>query len=236
MEQICFCDLIFSGLERNRILNSSADFQQIVTVGAEFIVEAHKNDRLKSIINNNVATFDGQVPFLVAKRKNKKTQFEKISGADFIYDICEKAARENNRIFLLGGTDVSNPASVNIMKEMGIDAAGYVTGIIPYPFPKERLDDILKQIELFKPTYLFVGLGMCKQEYFIDDNREFLQRIGVKMAVGSGGTFEVFSGTIKRAPIWMQKIGLEGLYRLISNPSLKRFKRLLSTVKFLKYI
>lgn len=231
-----FCGLQFKGLSKNTILNSKEDFQHIVTVGAEFIIEAHKNPRLKNIIDTNVSTFDGQVPFFFAKRKNKELRFEKISGADFIYDICEKAKNEKKRIFLLGGTEKSNPLSVKKMKDMGIDAKGYVTGFIPYPFPQDRLSDILGQIQSFKPSYIFVGLGMGKQEYFIDDNRDFLRQNGVEIAVGCGGTFEVFSGTIKRAPQWMQKVGLEGLYRVISDPSFKRIKRLASTVKFLKYI
>lgn len=232
---ISFCGLNFSGLSKKDILNKP-EFQQIVTVGAEFIIEAQKNDRLKQIINDNVSTFDGQVPYFFAKRKFPDEEFEKISGADFIYDICDKAALEKKRVFLLGGYSESNKKSIEKMGEMGIEAEGFVTGFIPYPFPEERLNEILQHIKLFRPSYLFVGLGMCKQEYFISENQDFLKECGVEIAVGSGGTFEVFSGNIKRAPKWMQKSGLEGLFRVISDPSIKRFKRLISTVKFLKYI
>lgn len=232
---INFCGLKFSGLSKTEIL-SNPDFQQIVTVGAEFIIEAHKNERLKDIINYNVSTFDGQVPFFFAKRKFPNIEFEKISGADFIYDICGKAKAKKERIFLLGGYPESNMGSVEKMVEMGIEADGFVTGFIPYPFPEDRINEILNRIKGFRPTYLFVGLGMCKQEYFIDENRDFLKNCGIRIAVGSGGTFEVFSGNIKRAPKWMQKSGLEGLYRVIKDPSLKRLKRLASTIKFLKYI
>lgn len=231
-----FCGLQFSGLHKNEILDSSLPFQQIVTVGAEFIIEAHNNERLKAIINTNTSTFDGQVPYYFAQKKNKDLKFEKISGADFIYDVCRYAKENNQRIFLLGGTSISNPASVEKIKQMGVEAQGFVTGYIPYPFPKDRLNEILQKIAIFKPHYLFVGLGMCKQEFFIDDNRVFLEESGVRIAVGSGGTFEVFSGVIKRAPMWMQKSGLEGLYRVLASPSISRFKRLASTVKFLRYI
>ena len=218
------------------ILNGTDKFQHIVTVGAEFIIEAHKNERLRDIINNNISTFDGQVPYYFAKKKYPSVSFEKISGADFIYDICNKASLNNERIFLLGGYPDSNKGSLDKMRNMGIEAEGFVTGFIPYPFPQDRIEEILFKIERFRPTYLFVGLGICKQEYFIAENREMLEKSGVRIAVGSGGTFEVFSGKIKRAPKWMQKLGLEGLFRVISDPSLKRFKRLASTLKFLKYI
>lgn len=234
-KEISFCGLTFKGLSKEAILNSPG-FQQIVTVGAEFIIEAQKNNKLRDIINNNVSTFDGQVPFFFAKHKHPQVHIDKISGADFIYDICERAASERQRIFLLGGYPDSNKGSVERMKNMGIEAKGFVTGFIPYPFPQDRLDEIKQLVKEFKPTYLFVGLGMGKQEYFISDNRKFLEECGVRIAIGSGGTFEVFSGKVKRAPLWMQKIGLEGLYRVISDPSLKRLKRFVSTLKFLKYI
>lgn len=235
-EYIDFCGLRFTGLDKTGILKDTDRFQQIVTVGAEFIIEAHKNPRLKDLINRSTSTFDGQVPYIFAKRKYKDKKFDKISGADFIYDICNKARENNERIFLLGGYPDSNKGSVDKMKSMGIEAAGFVTGFIPYPFPENRVNEIINIIMEFKPTYLFVGLGMCKQEFFIDENRKALEKAGVKIAVGSGGTFEVFSGKLRRAPKWIQKIGLEGAYRFLSNPTPARFKRLLSTLKFLKYI
>lgn len=236
MNRIAFCGLFFSGLKKDVILSSRQSFQQIVTVGAEFIIEAHKNEYLKKIINENIATFDGQVPYFFAKRKYPKVEFQKISGADFIYDICHLAKIKNEKVFFLGGYPDSNAASVRKLKDDGVDAAGFVTGIIPYPFPSDRLSEILDAIYNFKPTYLFVGLGMGKQEYFIYENRDFLEKCGVRIAVGCGGTMEVFSGKIKRAPKWMQKAGIESLYRVIKEPNWTRIKRVLSTLKFLRYL
>lgn len=235
-QHIYFCGLRFSGLNKSQILNSTSSFQQIVTVGAEFIIESHKNEYLKKIINENVATFDGQVPFFFAKRKYPNVDFQKISGADFIYDICRLAKINNEKVFFLGGYPDSNAASVRKLKEDGVDSAGFVTGMIPYPFPSDRLSEILNTIYDFKPTYLFVGLGMGKQEYFIYENRNYLENCGVKIAVGCGGTMEVFSGKIKRAPKWMQKAGIESLYRVIKEPNWTRIKRVLSTLKFLRYL
>ncbi len=236
MEKLKFCGLNFSGLSKNAILNSNASFQQIVTVGAEFIIEAHKNDLLKNIINENISTFDGQVPYFFAKLKNRNFKFEKISGADFIYDICKRAKEEKGRVYFLGGYEESNRGSVMRLRDAGVEADGFVTGFIPYPFPIDRLNEIRLKISQFNPTYLFVGLGMGKQEYFISENRAFLESCGVRIAIGCGGTMDVFSGRIKRAPRWMQKSGLESLYRVIKEPNMARFKRVLSTFKFLKYI
>lgn len=235
--EIQFCNLKFKGLVRQQIFEmSKKQMIQIITVGAEFIIEAQKNERLHRIIDDNIATFDGQLPYLIACRQNKKKSFEKIAGADFIYDVCAYAKEHNKRIFLLGGYPDSNAGSVKKMQDMGIEAAGFVTGFIPYPFPKERNKQILMYISNFKPHYLFVGLGMPKQEYWIDENRKDLERLGIEIAVGCGGTMEVFSNKIQRAPKWIQKMYLEGFYRFLKEPSIARLKRFANTFRFLKYI
>ena len=76
---------------------------------------------------------------------------------------------------------------------------------------------------------------MGKQEYWISDNRILLESIGVKIAIGCGGTFDFVAGRIKRAPKWIQKIGLEGFWRLFKEPQLFRLKRLLISFKIFKY-
>ncbi len=236
MNAIKFCDLTFKGLDRKSILrNSETQFSHIITVGAEFIVEAHKNSRIMALINNNISTFDGQVPYVFAKRQNRKVKFEKISGADFIYDVCDYAIQHQKRIFLLGGFPDSNAGSIERLTQMGIKANGFVTGFIPYPFPQDRIEEIRQHIAAFKPHFLFVALGMPKQEYMIDENRQFLIDNGVQMAIGCGGTFEVFSGKVRRAPKIIQKAGLESIYRVLINPTKDRFQRFFNKCVFLKY-
>lgn len=234
---IDFCGLRFSGLTVPDILTKSQrEFVHVVTVGAEFIIEANANERLRGIINRNTSTFDGQLPYLLARAGHPSKSFDKISGADFIYDVCSFAKKYDKRIFLLGGYPESNKKSMNRMRRIGISADGHVTGVIPYPFPEERNEEILSLIRKFQPHFIFVALGMPKQEYWIDENREELARIGVEMAIGCGGTLEVFSHVLPRAPRWMQLICLEGLFRLLKDPTPARFKRLFSTVRFLQYI
>jgi len=83
---------------------------------------------------------------------------------------------------------------------------------------------------------LFVGFGAIKQECWINDNKHFLEDLGVKWVVGSGGTFEFVAGLIKRAPAWIQRVGMEGIYRTIKEPNLLRFKRIFLSFKVFKYI
>ena len=89
-------------------------------------------------------------------------------------------------------------------------------------------DKIIKAINKSKADIVFVALGSPKQEYWITEN---MNKVNAKIFQGVGGSFDVFSGNIKRAPKWMQKIGLEWLYRLIKEP--KRIFRQIKLVKFL---
>ena len=79
-----------------------------------------------------------------------------------------------------------------------------------------------------KPDVLFVALGAPKQEYWIADH---IGQLGIPVGMGIGGSMDVLSGNVKRAPKWMQKLSLEWLYRLIIQPS--RYKRMLALPKFM---
>jgi len=100
-----FANLTFKGLRRTDILREDKILKFIVTVNAEFIVKANKNDAFKKIIDKNYATFDGQIPYFLAKKQNSNAIIEKISGSDLIYDFCEMAKNKNKNIFLLGGDE-----------------------------------------------------------------------------------------------------------------------------------
>nr|WP_268824871.1 WecB/TagA/CpsF family glycosyltransferase [Massilia sp. MS-15] len=202
----------------------------IVTVNADFIVRAKHERRLAGIISNDYSTFDGQVPYWLAKvmAKPKKVEFEKISGSDFAYELLAHAAKYNKRVFFLGASERTNAKACQVAKEKyGIEIDGYSPPLAEYPFPSEWEQDVLNRIRAFKPDYLFVAFGMLKQEYWIDDNRDALQQLNVEIAIGCGGTLDFLSGRLQRAPVWMQKAGLEGVYRLLVERKLFRLQRLL---------
>ena len=234
--EIKFANLIFKGLTKAILLQESDKLKFVITVNAEFIVKANENERFKNIINSNYATFDGQIPYMMAKNRHPNINFEKISGSDFIYNVCEYAEKYNKKIFLLGGYSDSNKLAAEKLKKMfGIEIDGFSPPYKSYPFGKEHNDLILERIAKFRPDFLFVGFGAPKQEFWIDDNKEFLENIGVKLAIGSGGTFEMVSGKFKRAPQFIQKIGLERLWRFIIEPKLFRLKGILASLKIFYY-
>ncbi len=230
----------FNGLTKDFILSllDSKKLNVILTVNAEFIVLANENKKFMGILNKNITTIDGQIPYLFLKLKarKKKVKIEKLSGSDLIFDICKKASLKKLKVFLLGGLEISNTLSQKRLKEMFPELIidGYSPPYSPYPFPKELNDLILQKIQNFSPNILFVAFGPPKQEFWIEDNRHFLEKIGVRFAMGVGGTFEMVAGIEKRAPVFIQKMGLESIWRLYQNP--KRFGRFIKLFKFFKFI
>jgi N-acetylglucosaminyldiphosphoundecaprenol N-acetyl-beta-D-mannosaminyltransferase len=94
-------------------------------------------------------------------------------------------------------------------------------------FPLEEEPQVVATIAAAKPDVLFVAFGVPKQEKWI---RHHLSELGVSVAIGVGGSFDVISGRLKRAPVWMQRAGLEWLYRVLREPS--RLPRLLALPRF----
>jgi N-acetylglucosaminyldiphosphoundecaprenol N-acetyl-beta-D-mannosaminyltransferase len=170
-------------------------------------------------------------------KDREKFNFEKLSGSDIVYDFCDFARENHLRVFFLGGQTESNEDAVEIIRwRYGIEIEGYSPSFEEYPFSDNFNESCLEKIRRFKPKILFVGFGAPKQEYWIDDHKDTLLEIGVRYAISCGGTFDFVSGSIKRAPVFIQKIGLEGLCRFFREPNKTRLKRLIDSFKFFKYI
>ncbi|OQX15873.1 MAG: hypothetical protein BWK73_05685 [Thiothrix lacustris] len=233
MNSINFCGIRFRGLEQAQLFKEDSATHFVVTVNAEFIVKANRNKLFRDIINANCATFDGQVPYFFARLLNPNQRFSKISGSDLIYEACEHAQQHGKSLFLLGGNATANALAVqNIRATYGLTITGYSPPYAAYPFISAHNDAIKAQISHFKPDFLFVAFGSVKQEYWINDNLAFLQQQQVRLVVGCGGAFDFVSGQVKRAPRLLQQAGLEGLWRLITEPRLFRLKRLLESTLF----
>ncbi len=233
-----FANMVFRGLTREDVFLEREGLSHIITVNAEYIVKANENEKLREIINSNIATFDGQVPYAIARWKFRKSQFDKIPGSELIYDICMRAMQRGERVFLLGGMEDSNALSVNVLgtRYPGLTIEGYSPPIMSYPFQEDQNESILIKLRDFRPDFVLVAFGVVKQDYWIDDNRKMLEHIGVKFAVGVGGAFEMVSGKLKRAPRLFQIAGLEGVYRLLKEPKFFRLKRLMLSLRIFRYI
>jgi len=151
---------------------------------------------------------------------------ERISGSDLLPEFCKhhKSNLHEIRVFLLGGTEESVQLArnnLNLKSASEIVVAGYSP---PFGFEhdKDECDRIIQRINESGATALAVGVGAPKQELWIQQYRQRLPGIKVFLAVGAAINFA--AGTLQRAPHWMNKFGLEWLYRMFQEPRLiKRY-------------
>lgn len=234
-----FCGIKFTVLNKKELLKEKTNgIKCINPINAQLIVMANTNERFMKYLNSGCNCFDGEVPLKVAKIRSKDfSRVEKLSGSGIVYDFAEYAKKKRYKMFFLGGAQDSNKKAVEKIRERyGIDVAGYSPDFESYPFSQRFIDNCNSEIESFKPEIIFIGFGAPKQEYYIEENREWLESIGVKFVVASGGTIDFVSGKVKRAPDWVQKAGLEGIYRLFQETNMMRLKRLIYSVRFIRYV
>lgn len=213
-------------LQKIREFIASGKPHQIVTANAEIIYQASKNKKMKDIINRaQLVTADGS-GVVWASRQLKQPLEQRVTGIDLVNSICAQSAKENWKIYILGSAPgVASEAAKNICKTFpGCNIVGTHHGY----FHAQEEKEILEELVQLKPDILFVALGAPKQEYWI---AEHLSELGIPVGMGIGGSMDVLSGNVKRAPKWMQKMSLEWLYRLLIQPS--RFKRVLALPKFM---
>jgi len=205
------------------IRNQSKNY--IVTPNSEMIVMAQEDEELAGILNNsNLNVPDGAGVVLASKIYGNKLS-ERVAGFDLMQHILKLASEKNYSIYLLGSKPgiVDRTSKIILGKYPKLKICGTHHGYID----KEMQEEVINNINQLKPDILFVGMGVPLQEKFVKNT---LSKLEVKIAMTVGGSFDVLAGEVKRAPIWMQRLNLEWLYRLIQEPS--RLSRMMALPKF----
>lgn len=196
----------------------------IVTPNPEMIVNAQSDKMMKDILNNAALRLPDGISMVVVSRLLRKPLKERVSGIDFMCKAVEHSVQKRYRIFLLGGNhgiaDKAAAALKNIYPSVQI--VGTHDGYF------EHDGTIINLIKHAAPDILFAGLGAGRQEKWLN---KYLDALGVPVCVGVGGAMDVISGYKKRAPKIVQKLYVEWLYRLVTEPW--RWKRQLALPKFL---
>lgn len=196
---------------------------QVATVNPEFVMAAQKNKKFKQVLNNSsLNTPDGRGILWAMKFLNGVRLKERVTGVDLFWAIVKLSEDRGYRIFMLGGKPgVAKKAAARIKL-----IHPRVIIVYTYPGSPKETKKIRRLINHTRPNILFVAWGARKQDIWINKNlRKFHSPL---VAVGVGGTFDFIAGVRRRAPRWMQKIGLEWLYRLIQEP--KRSGRIWTAV------
>jgi N-acetylglucosaminyldiphosphoundecaprenol N-acetyl-beta-D-mannosaminyltransferase len=201
----------------------------LVTADASGISLAQRDEDFRQLVNNaDLVTPDGS-GLLWAGSKLGTPLIERVSGVDIARNLCEMAAREGFSVYFLGAAPgVAEQAAGNLKSQYpGLTVAGTRDGF----FTDEESSAIAAEIKASGAKALLVAMGIPRQEKWI---RDHLNDLGVCVAIGVGGTFDVFSGNVKRAPKWMQNHGLEWAYRLAMNP--RKISKVAELPKFAKLV
>ena len=206
--------------------------RQIVTVNLDFLTLAKSMPEMQRIINrSSLAVTDG-FPLVWLARRLGYGNSQRITGPDLIEMAARLSALKGYKIFLLGSTPHAclTPARVLEQRFPGAQICGtYSPPEASYPFPEHLNEDICSRITSAQPDLLFVGFGCPKQEFWI---RDCLERLGVPVCVGVGGSFNFLAGAVDRAPPWMQHSGLEWVFRLWQEPKRLWRRYLLHDIPF----
>ncbi|MDR1616134.1 MAG: WecB/TagA/CpsF family glycosyltransferase [Syntrophomonadaceae bacterium] len=197
----------------------------VVTVNAEIIYRAYKDQTLRRIINQAALITPDGIGAVWAGKILGHPFPERVTGIDLLYSVCERAVEKKWKVFLLGANPgIAETAAEKIRADFtGINICGVQDGY----FKAEQTPCIIERINDLQPDIVAVGLGSPKQEYWIS---QYKDQLNASVFIGLGGSFDVIAGVKKRAPAWIIKLNLEWLYRLIKEPS--RFKRQLALPLF----
>lgn len=203
-------------LQRIEYFVRSGEPHQIVTVNLDFLSIASRDSDFRSTLNGaDLAVADGMPLVWLSKLKGEPLE-ERVAGVELVTQSCSLAAELGASVFLLGAAEGIAEAAGRRLEAMfpGLRVAGTHSPPLGTLSPEEnqRMVDLIR---LAAPDFLFVALGAPRQDLWISAHQAELQ---VPVAMGVGCVFDVLAGSVKRAPPWMQRAGLEWAFRLGQEP------------------
>ncbi|MBD8048015.1 MAG: WecB/TagA/CpsF family glycosyltransferase [Clostridium argentinense] len=219
---------IFSGSKKELIdYVIKKDKINIVSGNPEILNLGLKNETLfRTFTSNDSVIIPDGIGTVIASKMVKTPVKEKIAGIEVMEDLIKYCESEGKSIYLLGTSQENLDGCINKLrlKYPKINIVGSHNGY----FDMNNCDYIVEEIKEKSPYALFIAMGAPRQENFII---KYMDELPCSIFMGVGGSFDVISGKLKRAPQWMRNLGLEWLYRTIKEPS--RVKRLGEIPKFL---
>lgn len=196
----------------------------IVAINPEKIMKAQEDQELKSLLNQATYQIPDGIGVILASKLKKGRIRERVTGIDMMLKLCKEATNNGKRIFLYGAKPGIADEAKAKLEEMfpGILIVGTLNGY-------EKNEEVIERtINDSRAEIVFVALGSPAQENWIIAHKE---KLNPSVYQGVGGSFDVISGRLNRAPAVFQKFGLEWLYRLLKEPW--RWKRQLELPRFL---
>ncbi|MDZ8024394.1 MAG: WecB/TagA/CpsF family glycosyltransferase [Nostoc sp. ChiQUE01a] len=208
-------DRVVEAIAHQAISGSTPKY--VVTPNAQHIVALQHDARFRLIYHQAFLVVPDGVPLLWAAKLFNTPLSGRVNGTDLFEHLCKISADKGLKVFLLGGRTGAAKKAKQVLeaRHPNLDIVGTYCPYYGFESDPEELKRINLAIQAAAPDILFVGLGAPKQEYWIYNN---YQKLGVPVSIGIGVSFELVAGMVKRAPKFMQKAGLEWLFRLIMEP------------------
>ncbi len=190
----------------------------VATCNVDHIIKLKKDAEFKKVYDSAVLVVPDGVPLLWASNLFGTPLKERVNGTDLFELLCELSARNGFRIFLLGGRSHAASLAADVLRKRyeGISITGTYSPPIGFEFDPAENSRITDMIKSSGCDILFVGLGAPKQEKWI---YRFKDEYKAPVSIGIGVSFEFVAGMVKRAPRWMQVVGLEWFWRLLMEPA-----------------
>ncbi len=198
---------------------------QVVTLGTEMVVYAQRDEDYRRVVNASALSLCDTVGLLGVARSRGAKLRERVAGVELIEHLCARAAAEGLPVYLLGGAPgiAERAAGALQSRHPGLQVAGTRDGY----FDDSESAAVAAAIRASGARMLFAGMGFPRQEFWLS---EYLAQTGCGVGIGVGGSFDVLSGNVQRAPDGWRKAHLEWLYRLVTQP--QRWRRQLALPYF----
>lgn len=198
---------------------------QVVTLGTEMAVYAQRDPEFRRVVNAAALSVCDTIGLLMVARRRGAALRERVTGVELIEHLCRAAAQTGDAVYFLGGAPgIAQRAAAELLRRFpGLNVAGTRDGF----FPQNDSERIAQSVRESGARLLFVGLGSPRQELWI---AKYARAAGVGAAIGVGGSFDVVSGNVERAPAAWRNLNLEWLYRLVREPH--RWRRQLALPHF----
>jgi N-acetylglucosaminyldiphosphoundecaprenol N-acetyl-beta-D-mannosaminyltransferase len=189
----------------------------VTVTGVHGVTEAQFDPALKGIFNRALLVTPDGMPMVWMGRLQKYPSIRRVYGPDLMLNICEHSIAQGYSHFFYGGVaGVAEQLKQQLEARFpGLKAVGTYTP----PFRQlndSELRDLQERVRIARPDFFWVGLSTPKQEFFMAQSVSMLPE--AKIFVGVGAAFDLLTGRISQAPRWMQRVGLEWLFRLFQEP------------------
>jgi N-acetylglucosaminyldiphosphoundecaprenol N-acetyl-beta-D-mannosaminyltransferase len=190
-----------------------------MTVNAQSLLLVRDDPAVAEAVRQAALVVGDGVSIAIATRVLRLPWKGRVTGVDLTQRILADGMRIGLKVFFLGATReiITRMAAKTTEQYPGVQVVGYQDGY----YDRGADGPVIDRIRQSGAQVLFVGMPTPYKEIWLHKN---LERLGVRLAIGVGGTFDVMTGQVRRAPAWMQKVGMEWLWRMMMEPR-KMWKR-----------